>query len=171
MKPSVISGILILALSGVIGYKMYVKDQRIAQQVREQLRQELELDRQRSQLEGSLRVVEAYHEHLTDQREVGWLVGAIGQLAREASVHLSAINPKRPRQLEQATQLSVSLRLTTSYHELGNFISRIESSDTFFHIDELDFRQIVREDGRVEADVDLVVSTYQVSPVRIGGAS
>lgn len=166
MKPALLSGIIVLAVAGLFGYKVFSEDQREAQRIREQLQQASHLEQQRSQLGASVEEVEAYRRRLAPEGEVAWLVQAVGELAREAGVRLATINPKRPRAFGELTQLSVALHLSASYHQLGQLLSRIESAEHFLHVDELDFTLMRQEEGGI-AGVDLLISTFHVPPVKL----
>ena len=164
MKPAWISGTIVLAVTIFFGYKIFLSDAREAQGVREQIEQELERGDRLTQLEAAFGVVESYREVLSPEREGVWLIRTVGKLAQEAGVHLSAVNPRRPRHFGEFTQLSVSLRLTASYHQLGHFISRIESAEHFLRVEQLDFTFASEVDGAVGADVDLIISAFYLSP-------
>lgn len=165
MRPSLISGIIVLALTGVLGYKVVARHRAEAQRVRIQLEHGVQREDRRSQLEASQRLVESYRKRLAPEEEVVWLVRESGRLAREAEIQLSAVNPRRLRQVGGFSQLAVSLHFQTSYHQLGQFLSRIESAEHLLYVDELDFTLVRKPDGSPVAEVNLVVSALYLPPV------
>ena len=168
MKAWLICAIIVLAAGGFFGYKIFLKDQAKAQHIREQLQQEHKLGDRRSQLEDSLGLLESYRRRLCPKADAGWLMRQVGDLANSAGLDVSTINPGKARRLGGITQLSVSLHLIASYHQLGQFLSRIESAEYLLHVDDLDFRRArAQHQDSMMADVDLVVSTFYMPPFEL----
>ena len=167
MKASLLSAIIVLAVAGFFGYKIISEHQSEAQRLREQLQQESELGNRQAQLEESLGLVELYRRRLAPGQDVVWLLRTVGELANEADIHLSAISPQPPKHRGDFTQVSVSLRLTASYHQLGRFLSRLESAEHLLRVDKLNLASKASGDGPSEAEVELVVSTMYLPPLRL----
>ncbi len=111
--------------------------------------------------------MELYRRRLAPEQDVVWLLRTVGELANEADIHLSTISPQPPKHRGEFTQVSVSLRLTASYHQLGQFLSRLESAEHLLRVDKLNLSPKASGDGASEADVDLVVSTMYLPPLRL----
>ena len=165
LKPWMMSGIILLALGSFFGYhKIYLVDQQAIHQVSEESRQAQELQRVRSHLAESIERAEQYRKHLAPHADVEWLVQEIGRIARETGVQLSQIDPQRPREIDGYTQLSVTLQLTSSYHTLGHFLSKIESSPRIIQVDQLDLSR-VSQDATDRTSVRLQLSTLYAAPL------
>ena len=164
VKPWMVSGIILLALGGFVGYhKIYVIDQQAIYQIGRESQQVQDVQRVRVHLAESLERAETYRTHLAPHADVDWLVQEMSRIARETGVQLSQIDPQRPRDIDGYTQLSESLQFTSSYHTLGHFLSKLESSDRVIQVDQLTLAHSPSEADR--ADVRLQLSAFYVAPL------
>lgn len=167
MRPKLVAPIIVLALVAFFGYKVFSHEHARATRLRDAIQHERTLEDRRVQLERSLELVDAYRKRLAPEAEATWLLQEVGHVATESGVNLSAASPRKPRQLDQFTQLSVALHFTSSYHQLGQFVSRLEAAERFLRVDELTLRMLDPESPDPQADVELVVSTLYMPPVEL----
>ena len=167
MRPRVVAPIIVLALVAFFGYKVFNHYHARATRLRDAIQHERVLEDRRVQLERSLGLVEAYRTRLAPEAEATWLLQEVSHVATEAGVNLSSASPHKPRQLDQFPQLSVELHFTSSYHQLGQFVSRLEAAEPFLWVDELTLRLRDPESQDPQADVELVVSTLYMPPMEL----
>lgn len=168
MRLSWITAVIIFLGGGVFGYNMFSKDRVQATEIRKQVKEQYAVGKQRIRLEESLSLIESYRRRLSPEPQTAWLLRTVGKLAEEARINLSGINPQTPRALGDLSEFSVALRFSSSYHELGEFLSLIESNPKLLRIERLEFKPLISEANDLfEANVTLVVSTLFLPPVRI----
>ena len=161
-NPSLISGVLVAAITGYVGHQTIYRDyRRTMTTLRAQLTDQQQTQGLREQMAKSLHEVERLRTRLPQNPETEWLMREIGRLAEEAGIQLTTILPVGPKQvvgLEGVMTLSVALEFTAFYHQLGAFLSRVESAPAFIRVDEL----ILARTGEGLAKVQLTVSTLYV---------
>jgi len=162
MKPTVVSGIIVLALAGYFGYHnwFYLPSQKTLRQLQESLAQARQTQELRVRVAGLLDEMEGLRKRLPHEPETEWLLGEVSRLAEEEQVRLTSIVPQSPRQVGELTQLAVLLQFDASYHQLGKFLSRVESSPRFIQVEELEMSR--SRPG--SAQVRLLVTTVHVPP-------
>lgn len=139
MKPSVISGVAILVVSGLFGYqRVYVSSRQELSRLREQLREQQQAQELRVQLARSLQELERFQQQLPPEPETEWLIREVGRLAQKAGVQLASITPQNPTKLDAFTRVAVTLQFQASYHQLGEFVSAIENATSFLRVDQLE---------------------------------
>ena len=159
MKPTLLSGIIVLVLAGHLGYHtVYLPYQHKVRELQEQFAKQRQTHELQAKLAKSFEALEQLRTVLAAQPDTEWLVRAVGELAEEAGLQLTSIVPQSPKILQEFTRLSVNLQLVTSYHQLGKFISLLERSKSFLKVDDLDIAR--REEGM--AQVRMTVSTLYV---------
>ncbi len=165
IKPGVVSAVLVLALTGSLGY--YSVHQPTQQKLRE-LQDHVNLERQTQALKesilGGVEEVEQLRKHLPAKPETEWLLQAVGGIAQAEGIQLASIAPENPKRLQDVAHLSVSLRFLTSYHQLGRFISALENSPNFLWIEAI---EVSRDQTTGAAQVALTVSSMWVPPFTI----
>lgn len=164
IKPTLVSGIIVLAFSSVAGYHMgYVRPKGIAQQIRQQLTEARQEQRLREHVAAALSTLEQRRPALAQRPDPGWLLQEVGRLTKDAQLEVSSITPHPPSAVgEGVTLLSASLQFTTTYHQLGHFIARLEGHERFLRVDELQMTPNGGQPGQV--DVRLMISTVVLPP-------
>ena len=161
LRSSMVSGLIVLALTGYLSYGIYVQHQQRLRAIQEELQVQQETEALREKLASSIQELERLRKRLPPEPEPEWLVGQVAKLAEQTGIKLTSIVPENPRQFDEFTHLSVSLQFTTSYHQLGAFISTLESSPSFVRVDQLDLSRGQQEDT---ASVRVAVSTVYLPP-------
>ena len=165
MKPAVMSGVIVLALAGAFGYYGIHQP---AQQKRQELQQQLNLERETKLLKESIvhgiEDIDALRKRLPAKPETEWLLQTVGELARSQNIQLASIAPDEPKRVQDAVRLGVTLRFVTSYHQLGQFLSALENSPDYLWIETMD---VTRDPASGGAQVSLTVSSIWVPPFAI----
>ena len=166
MKPELISGTIILAFAAYFGYHDgYVRPQDALGQIAKQRREAEQVRELRTHVAATLTTLEEQRQSLPRKLDSDWLMQEIGRLAREAGLRLTSLTPQSPRQFSDGTLLSVSANFTSSYHHVGQFVSRLESSESLLRVDELELTPDPGRQGNGLANIRLLVSTLYVPPV------
>lgn len=110
------------------------------------LRSEILRERDKNILIGKIRTLgkylKVYDKRLPKDASVSWLIGELSDMASKEHVELSSITPGSPEDYEFYTKLYVIMDTISTYHELGRFLSRIESSDRFLRIENIYIKRL-----------------------------
>ena len=159
LKPSRISGLIILVLAGMTGYQMvYLRTQQQLVVLNQELARAGQTQALRAQVAASLSELERFRKQLPSEPETGWLIRAVGSRAQETGIQLTTIMPQSPKLLQDFTYLAVNLQFTASYRDLMKLLHRLEQAHAFIRIDEIELSRTPQE----IAQVRLVVSTLHV---------
>ena len=160
MRPSVISGALVLCIAGYFGYNViYRRNQQQLERLQAQLAEQQETQNLRVQVAQSLKQIEQFRKRLPPQAETEWLVSQVNRLAEGAGLQLTSVTPQPTRSIQEFTWLSVTVRFTSPYHQLGQFVSTLENAEPFLRIDGLEISP-PRQGQAV--DIRMTVSTLYV---------
>lgn len=139
MKPAVISGIIVLAATGYFGYHgAVVRPRQALERVQQQLREAQQEQDLRAHVAFSLQEFEHQRQRLAQSPDPDWLLQEVGKLVHDAGIEVRALIPQAPQKGAEFTRLAVSLQFTSTYHQLGQFLSRIESAQHSITVEELD---------------------------------
>ena len=159
MKPLVVSGIIIALLAGYIGYHgIYLPTQRQVKRLDTQLAEAKATQELRERVAGSVNRFEQLRKQLPQDASTEWLLREVTKRAQEEGIQLQSILPQDRRDLRDASELSVHLQLSTSYHQLGKFVSALEQSTPLIWIEECTITKGAQELPQIR----LVVSTMYV---------
>ncbi len=166
MKPLLVSGIIVAALTAYAGHQyIYAPTQRALSTLRQQLAEETATQELRVQLARSLDDFERLRKQFPQDLSMESLLHEVTQHALEQGIQLQSIVPQDRKELRDATQLSVQLQAAASYHQLGKFISALEAASPFMWVDDL---QIARPPSGGDAPiVRLVVSTMYIPSANV----
>lgn len=109
----------------------------------------------------SLQQAERLRNRLAPELETEWLIRQVSELAQAVGVELSSIVPGTPKTVQEFTQQTVTIQMMTSYHRLGQLLSRVESLPVLVRVEYLD----VRSAQDSAAQVRLTLSTLYAPPV------
>ena len=160
VKPSLITGAIVLAFTWHVGYHHYQQSQHAIATLEQRLHEEQATQALRAAVAHSLEEVGRFRQHLSPARDTEWLVSQVSSFAQEAGIRLNAIVQQDPRKLEGFTHLAVTLQFNASYHQLGQFVSRLENAPVFLRVDEMTIGS--REQDEDGAQVRVSVSTLHL---------
>ncbi len=127
-------------------------------------------EQQKSQILGQLEAeqarVQPWQRRLSAGPNAEWLITETARLAREAGIRVTSMEPRTPIRFEGGSKLSVALSAECSYHELGQFLSFVESSMQLMMVEQVHITPAASDESTTH--VDLVLSSWQVAPM-IGG--
>lgn len=170
MKPTLLSGIIAVVLGAFFGFtRVHQPTEQRLNQLARQLAEEQESQQVRVEIAKLVGEVEQFRKRLAPEPEAVWLVREVGRLAEEAHVQLSSIAPQPPRPVQEFTRLVVAIQFDSSYHDLGQFLSVIESSNSFIRVDELAVSRQTRDQDHPLPAVTLTLSTLYLPPFSISG--
>jgi len=105
-------------------------------------------------------------ESMSVIRESSKFLAEIAKLSGQLNLKLKAISAEPAEKFNEYVQLSVSLQLDTTFHELGLFVSVLENSELLITVKDLiinDAGQEKPEKGPKRVDATLVVSTVSLT--------
>lgn len=76
----------------------------------------------------------ALHGRLPEKAEISWLIETINKLADDAGISLLSVTPVSREPFEGYYRLPVRIDIECSYHQLGDFVSRVENSPRFLSV-------------------------------------
>ena len=107
--------------------------------------------------------VERYERMLPAEQEIPVLLESLSSMARSSGVKIVGITPaavseekKQPDQVYQEIPILISAK--SGYHELGNFLAKLEDSDRFMKI--ANIKIIANKVSPKKHEVELLVLTY-----------
>ena len=156
----ILGGVVALAAL-VIGLQMIVRPGlarlREAQALLSEERQKSELVHQ---LQAQLTRMEPWQRRLSSDQMMEWLVSELTRLAREAGVRVIAIQSRPVTHTPEATSVSVSVEIESSYHELGRFLSLVESSPPLILVERIEIQAAT---APASPRAELLLSSWQVA--------
>lgn len=162
IKPAVVSGVFVLALTSAFGYYgIHQPSQQKRLELHEQLSRERDTQVLKESIVGGIEHIDRLRKQLPEKPEVESLLHIVGELAQAQGIQLTSITPEDPKRVQDALRLAVTLRFSASYHQLGQFLSAVESSPYFLWIETMD---VSRNPSTGAAQVNLTVSSMWVPP-------
>ena len=89
---------------------------------------------------------EKYQKRLLPTSESSWLMNQLTKLTTSMGLTLLSIQPEKLPTSERLRGVAIRIGLNCSYHQLGQLIEKIENSDTFMRIQELNLEKTVTEE-------------------------
>lgn len=82
-----------------------------------------------------------YYKNFLSKKESGLVINTITNIAKDLGVKIVSIRPEKEIKFQQYTKRPFEISLTVdSYHELGSFIAKIESSREVYIIENISVR-------------------------------
>ena len=88
-----------------------------------------------------------YRDRLPKTADTDWLISQSAAVAVEAGIQLNTVRPDSPAAEKDYTRLTVTVESVATYHELGRFVSRLESAQPFIRIDRVKVAEAASTDG------------------------
>jgi len=83
-----------------------------------------------------------YKKRIPEGRGVSWLLNTVSDIAAKGRIDVTYIKPGMPDDRGLYTQLHVVLDTVSTYHNLGQFISNIESSEKFLRVESIKMKRL-----------------------------
>jgi Tfp pilus assembly protein PilO len=158
VKPSLITGAIVLAFAWHVGYDHVQKSQQAIRAAQERLREAQATQQVRVAVASSLEALRQMAQRCSPEGDTEWLVNQVSQLAQADGIRLTAIAQQDPRTIQGVTVLAVTLQVDASYHQLAQFVSHLENAPVFLRVDELTLGAAAHERARTR----MTVSTFYV---------
>lgn len=115
-----------------------------------------------TEIEKKDKVLQGYSNFI-NQKDRNSILNNISDIARLSSVELVSIRPINEEDVSFYSKLNYDLRLSSdSYHNIGKFISLLESAPDIFLVEKMTINQQITQSGekrREKINVDLRIST------------
>lgn len=152
---STITIIIVLVVSLAFIYKPFLNKCKT-------LRSSILQERDRNLLIGKIRALgrhlKVYEKRIPQKgRGVSWLLSQISEMAAEESIEIISIKPGMPEGHRLYTKVYVILDTASTYHQLGRFVSRVESAEKFFRVESINIK-------RLDIDKDFSKETARLKP-------
>ena len=110
------------------------------------LRVDILRERDKNILVGKIRALgkymKIYDKQIPERGGVSWLLGEVSNMASKEQIEISSIKPGNPEDYGLYTKLFVVVEATSTYNQLGSFISGIESSEKFIKVESINIKRI-----------------------------
>lgn len=107
--------------------------------------------------------ISSYEKMLPVEQEIPALLESLSNMARGSNVKIVAITPVMPEEgpndgSRVYQEMPILINAKSGYHELGNFLAKLEYADRFMKIADI----VIRSNNSVpkKQDVDLLILTY-----------
>ena len=139
LPPSVIVSILTGFFSLVL-WSQFVEApiKRAHGRIQKELADAKELHDARVRVKRLLDEMHAIREQFAPTAETEWLVTRLTAHAQEAGLRMESTVRHAPVAVQDFQQLSVTVQLSATYHQLGKLVSQLESSDKLMWVQDLD---------------------------------
>ncbi len=165
MKPTLLLAAMGVALTGMFGYHaIYARQQAQLRVIRSQIT-DAQADQGTQQVAaGLMKELEGYRKRLAPEPDPSWLVRETMSLMNASGLQLTSVAQEAPRAVSTTpfTRLSISLQCRGTYHQVGEFVDRLERAGVFIKVETLDLAPPVK-DGLSTAR--LVISTVHAPSV------
>ncbi len=152
---------LILVVALFIAVKIYNAQMRTVASLQEKKNSEMEKNKVLEDLGVLDKKVRKYTEFINN-KDMSSVITILGELAKESSVEIKSIRPVGEETKPLYDRYPYELKLEAdSYHNIGNFIARLESHSYIFLVDSAAILPIERhqENEPDKVTVDLRIST------------
>ena len=158
-KFFVISAVIIMLVL-VVANSIFRSQSGRIERLEERITEEREKNRVLIEVRKAEKEIDSYQPRIPLEKDVDWLRREVIRMANESEVKIISINPQSPEVRAQYTRLAIKMEMECGYHQLGDFISKLESSKRFIKIDSLSLDAV--EGGGKERIVKakITVSTF-----------
>ncbi|MFA4991822.1 MAG: type 4a pilus biogenesis protein PilO [Candidatus Omnitrophota bacterium] len=115
------------------------------------IRENILLERDKNLLIGRIRALgkhlKAYEKRIPRGAGVSWLVAEVSDMASKEQLEVSSITPGSPEDYRVYTKVYVTMEVISAYHQLGRFISRVESSEKFLRIESIGMKRLDQDEA------------------------
>jgi Tfp pilus assembly protein PilO len=110
------------------------------------LRSEILYERDRNVLLGEIRALnkhlKVYRKRTLSAKDASWFLGEVSDMARKENIEISSVKPGVPEDRGIYTKLNIIMETMSSYHHLGKFLSRVESSEKFLRVEKINIKRV-----------------------------
>jgi len=129
----VISAVIIM-LALVVANSIFRSQSRRIEGLKAKVAEEHEKNRLLIEIGKMVEEIDSYQPRIPLERDVDWLRREVIRMANESEVKIVSITPKSPEKRHLYTRLAVEMEVECGYHQLGDFVSKLESFKKFISI-------------------------------------
>ncbi len=155
----VISAVIIM-LALVVANSIFRSQLGRIERLKAEAAEEHEMNRLLIEIGRAVAEIDSYLPRIPLEKNVDWLRREVTRIAAESEVKIVSITPRSPEKTALYTRLAIGMEVECGYHQLCDFVSKLESSKRFIKIDSLnlDVRRAVGKEGIARARI--TVSTF-----------
>jgi type IV pilus assembly protein PilO len=162
---SVVISVILLAL--IIGNNLYQFQKRKIAYLKTEIKKEESKNRLVREIVLLNKKIGSYEKRLPRQRDVSWLMRKVTQLAKDAQVKIISLKPQAIDRQVGYVRIPLEIKLNCSYHELGGFLSNIESSPEFIRINSLQLISSTQQISETEEEKSKIGAEDKYKPPAI----
>jgi len=114
--------------------------------------------------------VESYEKQLPAEQEIPALLENLSNMAKESDIKIVGIVPAMPKVKDDKSvdknqiyrEIPILITAKSGYHELGQFLNKLENADRFMKVVDIDIRASASTPNK--HDVELMICTYILLP-------
>ena len=142
----ILIGSLIVFVSLLIARSIYQKQTAEIKNIQKGMAEEQQKGAILTRIAATESIIKKYSQYLPSTEDNRWLLEQLGDIADQTGVSLLSISPRLPKEGDKYVSLSVDAEIRCDYNQLGNFISKLESSPQLIRLDSLQLT-VVRDSG------------------------
>ena len=155
----VISAVIIM-LTLVVANSIFRSQSGRIERLKAEAAEEHEMNRLLVEIGRAVEEIDSYLPRIPLEKNVDWLRREVTRIAAESEVKIVSITPRSPEKKDLYTRLAVGMEVECGYHQLGEFVSELESSKRFTNIDSLKLDAGKVEGAEWIAEARITVSTF-----------
>lgn len=155
----VISAVIIMLVL-VVANSIFRSQSRRIEGLKAKVAEEREKNRLLIEIGEMVEEIDSYQPRIPLERDVDWLRMEVIRMANESGVKIISITPRSPEKRHLYTRLAVEMEVECGYHQLGEFVSKLESSKRFIKIDSLNLEAGGATGAERIAKASITVSTF-----------
>lgn len=129
---------VIFLIGGAIGKHFLIDpDMKASKDLAAQIKEEIKKEETLKRLLSIDVKIKGYDKFAAKTDDASWLIQIVNASAKESGVALVSMAPQQVETGENFSKLVLRVEARCSYHELGKFVSRIESDSHFIKIADL----------------------------------
>ncbi|MEA3328219.1 MAG: type 4a pilus biogenesis protein PilO [Candidatus Omnitrophota bacterium] len=142
MKNVVAPVILIILLGALTANSIHQAQAKKIKTAKARISEEKKKQAILGKIKGIEEKLKEYNPHLSNNADTNQFLETINKIISDTEIDLVSIRPLSSREQAGYGFLCVSLKAICAYHQLGDFISKLESSKIFIKVDDIKLKLI-----------------------------
>lgn len=103
--------------------------------------------------------IKSYEKNFSPAGDVSWAIESVTELAKKSGLTVTSMSPAEPEKKGDFDKLSLKVEADCGYHELGKFVSLLESSDRFLKVSALNAKRLKSDSPlKVSIVIEMIAS-------------
>lgn len=158
-KKLLLISIIIIVVALIVGNSIFRTQSARVERLKAKVAQEKQKNRILIGIQKIEDEINSFLPRLLPKKDQDWLRRQATRIANESNVEILSISPKSPQDRGLYVWLPIGMEVECGYHQLGNFISLLESSRNLIWLESLDLTR-KEINGKVMGKAKIVVSTF-----------